>query len=51
MNKNQNACMQGNCQHDFDCAVHNEPASPAGECDCSVKPATSLREEGDEKCR
>ena len=23
-------------QHDSDCAVHNEPAYPAGKCDCSV---------------
>lgn len=22
------------CGHDSDCAVHNEPAMPAGECDC-----------------
>ena len=24
--------------HDSDCAVHNEPAYPAGECDCRVLP-------------
>lgn len=23
-------------QHDSDCATHNEPAEPAGECDCSL---------------
>ena len=23
--------------HASDCAVHNEPAFPAGECDCGVK--------------
>ena len=22
------------CGHDSDCAVHNEPAYPAGPCDC-----------------
>ena len=24
------------CRHASDCAVHNEPAYPAGECDCGV---------------
>lgn len=24
------------CNHDSDCAVHNEPAFPAGECDCTL---------------
>ncbi|WP_333906875.1 Gp49 family protein [Delftia acidovorans] len=25
------------CSHASDCAVHNEPAMPAGPCDCSVE--------------
>lgn len=25
-------------QHASDCAVHNEPALPAGECDCKAQP-------------
>lgn len=25
------------CSHSSDCAVHNEPAMPAGSCDCSVE--------------
>lgn len=25
--------------HNSDCAVHNEPAMPAGPCDCGVSPA------------
>lgn len=29
--------------HDSDCAKHNEPAMPAGECDCSV--ADSIKED------
>lgn len=24
------------CGHDSDCAIHNEPAEPAGKCDCSA---------------
>ena len=30
------ACKDG-IIHDSDCAVHNMPAMPNGECDCSVK--------------
>jgi len=26
-----------NKQHDSDCSLHNEPAYPNGNCDCSVK--------------
>lgn len=28
-------CQDGKCGHASDCAVHNEPAYPAGECDCN----------------
>jgi len=28
------ACASGSCAHDSSCAVHNEPALPAGPCDC-----------------
>ncbi|WON88972.1 hypothetical protein [Delftia sp. UGAL515B_04] len=27
-------CASGSCAHDSSCAVHNEPALPAGPCDC-----------------
>ncbi len=27
-------CQDGECGHASDCAVHNEPAMPAGPCDC-----------------
>jgi len=27
-------CQGGKCPHRSDCAVHNEPAFPAGPCDC-----------------
>ena len=27
-------CQGGACTHASDCAVHNEPAEPAGPCDC-----------------
>lgn len=29
-------CKGGNC-HASDCAVHNEPAMPIGECDCGMR--------------
>jgi hypothetical protein len=32
-----NQCKCGLCEtvpHDSDCAVHNEPATPNGDCDC-----------------
>src|SRR5690242_8408194 len=34
-------CATDECEHASDCAVHNEPAEPAGECDCraSMTPA------------
>lgn len=25
------------CKHSSDCAVHNAPAYPVGECDCAVR--------------
>ncbi|WP_126313073.1 hypothetical protein [Delftia acidovorans] len=28
------ACASASCAHDSSCAVHNEPALPAGPCDC-----------------
>jgi len=28
------ACASGSCAHDSSCALHNEPALPAGPCDC-----------------
>ena len=38
-------CMCGACRdgeiHWSDCAVHNEPAYPRGECDCGVTPNTN----------
>jgi len=27
-------CQDGKCFHASDCAVHNEPAYPAGKCNC-----------------
>lgn len=30
-------------KHRSDCAVHNEPAYPAGPCDCGAEPPTSNR--------
>jgi hypothetical protein len=30
------------CPHDFDCAVHNMPAYPAGPCDCSYSNTFNL---------
>lgn len=30
------ACKDGACSHASDCAVHNEPAYPAGTCDCGA---------------
>ena len=35
--KPRTGCQEGKCGHDSDCAVHNEPAYPAGSCDCSKK--------------
>lgn len=32
-------CQVGTCPHAADCAVHNDPAMPAGPCDCGVQPA------------
>ena len=29
-------CQGGQCRHASDCAVHNMPAYPAGDCDCSL---------------
>ncbi len=29
--------------HTSDCAVHNEPAMPAGPCDCAARPAAWIR--------
>lgn len=31
------AVLRGHMQHASDCAVHNEPAYPAGPCDCGAK--------------
>lgn len=36
MNQENHGCQQGQCAHNSDCAVHNEPAMPAGECDCTA---------------
>lgn len=33
----QHTCGSNGCGHASDCAVHNEPAMPAGSCDCSVE--------------
>lgn len=33
----QHTCGSNVCGHASDCAVHNEPAMPAGPCDCSVE--------------
>jgi hypothetical protein len=30
------------CPHDSDCAVHNEPAYPAGSCDCTYRNTHNL---------
>lgn len=34
-------CATEECEHASDCAIHNEPAEPAGECNCrlSMTPA------------
>lgn len=32
-------CQCGACRHASDCAQHNEPAMPAGPCDCGAAPA------------
>jgi len=29
-------CKDDSCSHSSDCAVHNEPAYPAGPCDCGA---------------
>jgi hypothetical protein len=29
-------CHGGTCDHSSDCAIHNEPAYPAGACDCKT---------------
>lgn len=29
-------CQRGNCDHDSDCAVYNEPAYPNGTCNCML---------------
>lgn len=29
-------CGRESCEHASDCAVHNEPALPAGPCDCGL---------------
>lgn len=36
--KELTGCMGGECKHASDCAVHNEPALPAGPCDCGLEP-------------
>ncbi|USN16775.1 hypothetical protein STRZYGA_00540 [Brevundimonas phage vB_BpoS-Strzyga] len=36
-------------QHDSDCAQHNEPAMPAGDCDCSAKEHDGLPVAGYQK--
>ena len=33
----QHTCGSNGCGHASDCAVHNEPAMPAGPCDCSIE--------------
>ncbi len=33
----QHTCGSNGCGHASSCAVHNEPAMPAGPCDCSVE--------------
>ncbi|MDX4958015.1 hypothetical protein [Delftia acidovorans] len=40
----QHTCGSNGCSHDSDCAVHNEPAMPAGPCDCSRKAVKVLGE-------
>lgn len=41
LNDHDPYCGWPNClcraRHDSDCAVHNEPAYPAGPCDCSLR--------------
>lgn len=38
------ACFSGQvqCEHASDCAQHNEPAMPAGPCDCGAAPAPQV---------
>ena len=31
--------------HSSDCAIHNEPAMPAGKCDCGYEDSPSLSEQ------
>jgi hypothetical protein len=41
--KVMNQCKCGLCEtvpHDSDCAVHNEPATPNGDCDCKGEAIT-----------
>ncbi len=33
----QHTCGSNGCGHASDCAVHNEPAIPAGPCDCATR--------------
>ncbi|WP_332259054.1 Gp49 family protein [Delftia acidovorans] len=33
----QHTCGSNGCGHASSCAVHNEPAMPAGPCDCSIE--------------
>lgn len=32
----KHVCDPDGCDHASDCALHNEPASPAGPCDCGA---------------
>lgn len=33
----QHTCGSNGCGHASDCAVHNEPAMPAGPCNCATR--------------
>lgn len=33
----QQTCGSNGCGHASDCSMHNEPAMPAGPCDCSIE--------------
>lgn len=36
-------CADDGCEHASDCAVHNEPAFPAGPCNCGVDARVSAK--------